>query len=77
VGQLLAAVLARGGKSLPFAPELLRSDATPRSLLRNWSLLEPCLAAYGVELRPDDKALIVAGGAHAGARARAAASWFA
>jgi hypothetical protein len=63
VGHLLAGILARGGKSLPFPVELLRAGSAPPVLLRNWNLLSPVLGAYALELTPDNKALIVAGGA--------------
>ncbi len=65
MGHLLAALLARGGRALPFAPELLRASSAPKLMLRNWNLLAPVLEGHGVPLSADAKALIIAGGAFA------------
>ena len=62
MGHVLANLLARSGRSLPFAPELLRPGRAAPLLLYNWNLLAPVLTQLaGVELTSDKKALIVAG----------------
>ncbi len=62
VGHVLLNILARSGRSPPFAPEQMRPGSAPPLVLRNWNLLAPVLAdVAGVDLKADDKALIVAG----------------
>ena len=59
---------ARGLRPAPL--ETFKHTPSAVSRLYNWNLLTPVLAAFGIPLEPDTKALIVAGGAPPTARPR-------
>jgi hypothetical protein len=61
VGSILAAVFIEHGQPNP-VPRMRDGD-TPAVFLHNWNALQPHLSTFGVNFTPDDKALIVAGGA--------------
>eukprot|EP00854_Cymbomonas_tetramitiformis_P003023 gene3023-3843_t len=58
----LVSVLAAQAGLEPAPMDTFKETPTAVTKLYNWNLLEPVLKAFSVELDPDMKALIVAGG---------------